>query len=73
MIYLYSKNNCPKCEDAITVLRRKGIVFKVVKIDEDSESREFLIKAGHKAVPQFYNEEWTYLGDYNAFIKPFLK
>jgi len=56
MITVYSKNNCPYCEQAKGLLKLKGINFKVVKIDEDSAAREFMLSEGHRTVPQIYQD-----------------
>jgi glutaredoxin 3 len=54
MITVYSKNNCPYCVQAKNLLQLKGIMFEEVKIDEDSEAREFVLGEGHRTVPQIY-------------------
>ena len=54
MITVYSKNNCPFCVQAKNLLQLKGIVFEEVKIDENSEAREFILGEGHRTVPQIY-------------------
>jgi glutaredoxin len=54
MITVYSKNNCPYCVQAKNLLQLKGIEFNEIKIDEDSEAREFVLGEGHRTVPQIY-------------------
>ena len=54
MITVYSKNNCPYCVQAKNLLQLKGIAFEEVKIDENSEAREFVLGEGHRTVPQIY-------------------
>ncbi len=54
MLTVYSKNNCPFCEQAKGLLTKKGISFDVVKIDENSEAREWLLEQNHRTVPQLY-------------------
>lgn len=56
MITVYSKNNCPFCVQAKNLLQLKGIVFEEVKIDENSEAREFVLGEGHRTVPQIYKD-----------------
>ena len=56
MITVYSKNNCPFCVQAKNLLKIKGIEFEEVKIDEDSEAREFVLAEGHRTVPQIYQD-----------------
>jgi glutaredoxin 3 len=54
MITVYSKNNCPFCVQAKNLLKLKGIDFEEVKIDEDTDAREFILGEGHRTVPQIY-------------------
>ena len=54
MITVYSKNNCPFCDKAKYLLKTKNIEFTELKIDEDNETREWLLAQGHRAVPQLY-------------------
>lgn len=56
MITIYSKKYCPFCNQAKSLLNSKGISFKEVKVDEDTESREFLMAEGHRTVPQIYKD-----------------
>jgi glutaredoxin len=56
MITVYSKNNCPYCVQAKNLLTLKGINYEEIKIDEDSEAREFVLGEGHRTVPQIYQD-----------------
>jgi glutaredoxin 3 len=56
MITVYSKNNCPFCVQAKSLLQLKGVDFEEVKIDESSEAREFVLGEGHRTVPQIYQD-----------------
>lgn len=56
MITVYSKNNCPYCVQAKSLLELKGVAFEEIKIDEDSEAREFVLGEGHRTVPQIYQD-----------------
>ena len=56
MITVYSKNNCPYCDKAKNLLKLKGIDYSEIKIDEDSDAREFIVGEGHKTVPQIYQD-----------------
>jgi glutaredoxin 3 len=56
MITVYSKNNCPFCVQAKSLLQLKGIDFEEVKIDESTEAREFVLGEGHRTVPQIYQD-----------------
>ena len=56
MITVYSKNNCPFCVQAKSLLQLKGVEFEEVKIDESTEAREFIVGEGHRTVPQIYKD-----------------
>jgi len=54
MITVYSKSHCPHCANASSLLDRFDIEYKLIKIDEDVEARDFLVSSGFKAVPQVF-------------------
>jgi glutaredoxin 3 len=56
MITVYSKNNCPFCDQAKNLLKLKGIDYSEIKIDEDPTAREFVVSKGHRTVPQIYRD-----------------
>jgi len=56
MITVYSKNNCPFCVQAKSLLQLKGVEFEEIKIDESTEAREFVVGEGHRTVPQIYKD-----------------
>jgi glutaredoxin 3 len=56
LITIYSKNTCPYCVQAKNLLESKGIAFVEVKIDEDTDAREFVLSQGHRTVPQIYQD-----------------
>jgi glutaredoxin len=39
-VVLYTREGCHLCDDAAEVLRRHGLKFEVVDIDQDAELRE---------------------------------
>jgi glutaredoxin len=70
MLKVYSKNNCPFCEQAKGLLTKKGIQFDVVKIDEDNEAREWLLEQNHRTVPQLYLDGKLFVeGGYQGLAK----
>jgi glutaredoxin len=70
MLIVYSKNNCPECAKAMALLDAKGVSYTTVKIDEKPDAREFLVAAGHKAVPQIYNDNGLVVeGGYKGLLK----
>jgi glutaredoxin 3 len=54
MITIYSKNNCPFCDRAIALLESKEIPFKIIKMEENTGAREFLMEQGLRSVPQLF-------------------
>ena len=54
MITIYSKPNCPYCDQAKAWLEKNEFSYTVMDISKDAEAREFLINSGHKTVPQLY-------------------
>lgn len=70
MLTVYSKNNCPFCEQAKHLLTTKNIPFEVVNIDTDPDAREWLIGQGHRTAPQIYkNGELFVEGGYQGLAK----
>jgi glutaredoxin len=55
MLTVYSKNNCPFCDRAKALLESKGVAFTEVNIEKDPESRQMLVDAGLRSVPQIYH------------------
>jgi len=56
MITVYSKAHCPFCDKAKALLKLKGVAFEEVRIDQNSEAREFIMGEGHRTVPQLYKD-----------------
>ena len=54
MITVYSKNNCPFCDRAKALLESKDVPFKIIKMEENSGAREFLMEQGLRSVPQIF-------------------
>ena len=55
MLTVYSKNNCPFCTQAKSLLTAKSIAFQEIKIDEDAAAKEYIMSQGHRTVPQIYH------------------
>lgn len=51
---IYSKNGCPGCDSAKTLLTTYGIEYVENKVDEDDGARQFILSHGHRSVPQIY-------------------
>lgn len=56
MLTVYSKQNCPFCEQAKAKLKSLDIVYEEVKIDADDSARDFIMEEGHRTVPQLYSD-----------------
>ena len=70
MLTVYSKAHCPFCDQAKALLKRKNIAFEEVKIDEDASARQFIMEAGHRTVPQIYNDGTLFVeGGYTGLAK----
>ena len=54
MIKIFSKTGCPYCDRAKATLTQRGYQYEEIRIDEDSEARDFVLANGHKTVPQLY-------------------
>lgn len=44
MLTLYTKENCPSCDQAKTLLTQKGIEFRTLKLGADITREELLAK-----------------------------
>jgi glutaredoxin len=70
MLIVYSKNNCPQCQQAKHLLKSKNIDYTEVKIDEDLKAREWLLAQGHRTAPQiYYGTELFVEGGYQGLAK----
>ena len=66
MITVYSKNNCPFCDRAKTLLESKSIPFTVIKMEDDPTAREFLMDQGLRSVPQIFKDGVLLPGGYQG-------
>jgi glutaredoxin len=70
MLTVYSKSNCPFCEQAKAFLDNKGVEYRVIKIDENPEAREFLMQQGFRSVPQIFTEDELFVeGGYQGLVR----
>ena len=55
-IVVYSTGWCPYCERAKSLLERKGVAFREIKVDEDPAERDAMLKrsGGRRTVPQIF-------------------
>lgn len=67
MLTVYSKPNCPFCEQAKSWLDSNKIEYEVIDISINNEALEMLKEHGHKTVPQLYlNGEVFVSGGYEG-------
>jgi len=70
MIIVYTKNNCPFCEQTKYFLDNKKVSYSIVNIDDDANAKQFVIDQGHRTVPQIYNDDTLIVeGGYNGLVK----
>jgi glutaredoxin 3 len=55
-VVMYSTGWCPYCDRARSLLERKGVTFREVKVDEDAAQRDAMLKrtGGRRTVPQIF-------------------
>lgn len=63
MLTIYTKANCTYCDMAKKLLQNKNINYREVRVDLDDESRQFLVAAGHRSVPQLYLNDELFVED----------
>lgn len=64
-IIIYSTSHCPYCIRAKELLKRKGVNFTEILIDQDDEKREEMIaKANRYTVPQIFIND-LHIGGYD--------
>jgi glutaredoxin-like protein NrdH len=51
MVIVYTKNNCQLCRSTKNELSRKGIDYKEVNIELDSDAFDKIVKMNYKSVP----------------------
>jgi thioredoxin reductase (NADPH) len=68
---IYSKDDCPYCDRAKTLLETKQIEYEEIKVGKDITREEFLEKFPNvRTVPQIYLDE-SYIGGYDSLVKHF--
>lgn len=57
-VIIYSAVHCPYCVRAKELLRRKGVSFTELLVDDDAELREEMIaKSARRTVPQIFIDD----------------
>lgn len=51
-------------------MTQKGVAFNEVRVDLDQEARTFIMEAGHRTVPQIYQDGRLFVeGGYQGLVK----
>jgi glutaredoxin 3 len=54
-IVIYTKENCPYCDHAKTLLKSKQLAFTEIRVDTDADKLNEMIKlSGRRTVPQIF-------------------
>ena len=69
MLTIYSKNNCPYCVRAKTLLESRGVMYTEVNIENDAESRQMLLDKGLRSVPQIFYGYELIPGGFDGLVK----
>jgi glutaredoxin 3 len=70
MLTVYSKANCPFCDQAKNLLKLKNIQYEEIRVDQLPEAREFIMAEGHRTVPQIYKDGKVFVeGGYQGLSK----
>jgi glutaredoxin 3 len=54
-VQIYTKQNCPYCVRAKSLLQRKGVSYEEIDVENDDARRAWLVEAsGQRTVPQVF-------------------
>jgi glutaredoxin len=56
MLTVYSKNNCPNCEQAKALLDNSSIEYETIMVEDNPDAMRFLLSEGHRSMPQIYKD-----------------
>lgn len=56
MLVVYSQNHCPACVKLKTLLDNYDIEYVEVKLEQCVDAKMFIVKEGHRSVPQLYKD-----------------
>ena len=70
MIKIFSKPNCPFCDSAKQHLDKLEIQYDAIDITKNPMAHSFLVREGHRTVPQFYQDDnLLFEGGYQELVK----
>jgi glutaredoxin len=69
MLTIYSKNNCPNCVRAKSLLESRGVAYTEVNIETDPDARQMLLDKGLRSVPQIFHDYELLPGGFDGLAK----
>jgi glutaredoxin len=63
---VYTKNNCPFCDRAKTLLESRGVAYNTINLEQQPDARKFLVDQGLRSVPQIFNGTTLLQGGYQG-------
>jgi glutaredoxin len=63
---VYTKDNCPFCDRAKTLLESRGIAYNTINLEQQPDAREFLVNQGLRSVPQIFNDTTLLQGGFQG-------
>ena len=69
MLTVYSKNNCPNCVRAKSLLESRGVNYTEVNIETDPDARQMLLDKGLRSVPQIFHGYELLPGGFDGLVK----
>ena len=69
MLTVYSKNNCPNCVRAKSLLESRGVAYTEVNIETDPDARQMLLDKGLRSVPQIFHDYELLPGGFDGLAK----
>lgn len=69
MLTVYSKNNCPNCVRAKSLLESRGVNYTEINIETDPDARQMLLDKGLRSVPQIFHGYELLPGGFDGLTK----
>jgi glutaredoxin len=63
---VYTKNNCPFCDRAKSLLESRGVAYNTINLEQQPDARDFLVDQGLRSVPQIFNGTTLLQGGYQG-------
>jgi glutaredoxin len=63
---VYTKNNCPFCDRAKSLLESRGVAYNTINLEQQPDARDFLVGQGLRSVPQIFDGTTLLQGGYQG-------